>query len=145
MNQGAPRLTPQGVVWEGAEEPAEQIKPKPPAIRRDFGYRIEDGKGEVIAHIKMRPRDGVYGLDDLWVHPDHRRKGYASALLQEALNEWRRNETIYLSVEPYTDQPLDNATLTTFYGRFGFAATDVPGVLCRRANPAVMYQWEEGA
>lgn len=107
-----------------------------PPIRRESAYRIEDGKGEPLAHVKACWHGNVLWLDDLWTHSDHRRKGYARALIAALIADWGRDD-LYLAVFPYTDQPLDAAGLQALYAEFGFAATDVPGVMKRNATRAI--------
>lgn len=91
---------------------------------------FDDAKAEPIAHVTLDHRDGVLWLTDLWTHADHRRKGYARRLIARALALYP-GAHIYLEVYPYTDQPLDRAALIAFYRGYGFALTDVPGVMRR--------------
>lgn len=95
-------------------------------------YRFDDSKGEPIAHVTLYEKGGVLWLTDLWTHPEYRRQGRAGRLLAAALARFG-GEVIYLEVSPYTDQPVELATLAAWYGRFGFEATDVPNVLRRPA------------
>lgn len=96
-------------------------------------YSFDDAKGECIAHIKVYERHGAIWLSDLWVHAEHRRQGRATRLMRAALARYGC-ETIYLEASPYTDQAVDLGTLTAWYGRFGFVATDVPNVMVRPAT-----------
>jgi GNAT superfamily N-acetyltransferase len=96
-------------------------------------YSLENGKGESIAHLEVDERSGVYWLTNLWVDPDHRKKGLATLLLTRCV--WAlANADVYLMIQPYTDQPMDAVLLAAFYRRFGFQATSVPSVLHRLAG-----------
>ena len=127
-----PTFGPEGVTWN-VPNPQKGEPADAPKIRREYTYTISDGKGEYVAHVKVRAHGQVLWVDDLWVHTDHRRKGWGAALLTIALDDWGADD-LYLAVEPYTDQPLDERQLTEWYGRFGFAPTPVPGVLRRPAG-----------
>lgn len=96
-------------------------------------YEERDGKGETIAHVEVKDVGGVLWLTNLWVDPERRKQGRAVRLMLCAVGEWCQRD-LYLSVEPYTDQPLDGEHLSQFYQSFGFRPTDVPGVLRRRAG-----------
>lgn len=96
-------------------------------------YSFDDAKGECIAHIKVIERYGTIWLTDLWVHPEHRKQGRATRLMEVALARYGC-ETIYLEASPYTDQAVDLGHLTAWYGRFGFVVTDVPNILMRPAT-----------
>jgi GNAT superfamily N-acetyltransferase len=110
--------------------------PIPPITAR-HRYSISDGKGDPIAHVEVYEVDGVLWLTDLWTAPEHRGKGYAGALMARAVGAWQGSD-LYLSVQPYTDQPLDASQLRAWYGAyFGFQPTEVPGVLRRAAGPWV--------
>lgn len=109
---------------------------QPPPITITHRYSIIDAKNETVAHVEVCDTAGVLWVSNLWVGPEHRRKGYATALLARAVIEWSHQE-LYLQVAPYTDQPLDSAQLAAFYGSFGFAPTTVPGVLHRPPRPWV--------
>lgn len=135
MTQGTPRFTPQGIVYDRDQgpEPLTAAQPKLPAIRRTYRYSISDGKDDQIGHIQARVINGALWFTDLWVHPDHRRRSYATALIIEALSDWGHRD-IYLTVEPYTDQPMDSGALEQFYHSFDFETTGVPGVMKRDAE-----------
>lgn len=95
-------------------------------------WEVQNGKGDVIGHVKTYSTNGVRWLTNVWVDPEQRQKGMARALVMEALAMFGR-EDMYLQIQPYTDQPRDTEALAAWYGRFGFRPTDVPGVLVRRA------------
>ena len=94
----------------------------------------QDGKGEPTAHVEILRRNGVLWLTNVWTAPEHRQKGCAVTLMEAAISEWA-GEPIYLSVDPYVDEPLDAARLTGFYASYGFRPTDVPGIMRRDARP----------
>jgi GNAT superfamily N-acetyltransferase len=96
-------------------------------------YRHENGKAEAIAHIRVYERLGELWLTDVWVHPDEREQGRASALLRAVITDLG-SRRIFLEIAPYTDAPLGGAKLAAFYSAFGFVETAVPGVLCRPAS-----------
>ena len=100
-----------------------------------FGrYSIENGKADVIAHVEVDERVGVFWLTNLWVDPDHRGKGHAIALMCTAVAAWSHCD-LYLAVQPYTDQALSADTLARFYASYGFTMTTVPGIMHRSARP----------
>ena len=92
--------------------------------------QLDDAKGEPIAHVTVSHRSGVLWLTDVWTHSEHRKQGYARQLITQALGMFA-DQSWYLEVYPYTDQPLDFERLTQFYQDLGFTATDVPGVMKR--------------
>ena len=96
-------------------------------------YEIQDAKGENIAHARVKETPGGLWLTDVWCHADYRQQGKASALIVRVVDDWSARD-LYLSVEPYTDRPLDADALAAFYARHGFEATDVPGVMRRRST-----------
>lgn len=133
MKQGTPRLTPQGVVWENETDSVE--KPEREDVSRRIQIKTEfqicDGSSDSRGWAVVAHRPGhVLWITALWVHPEDRKKGWASALLNAVINEYGA-ETLYLEVAPYADRPLGADALAAFYGRFGFESTSVPGVLRR--------------
>jgi GNAT superfamily N-acetyltransferase len=104
------------------------------AIEITHRYAMQDGNGEVIAHVEVADRAGIRWLTNLWTHLDHRRQGYANALIETAMGEWQDRD-LYLAVQPYTDQALDPGALALFYRSYGFVATSVPGIMLRPAQP----------
>jgi GNAT superfamily N-acetyltransferase len=101
-------------------------------IQIEYTYLVPSGAdSDSLGWAKVvRGETGVLWLTAVWVHPDRRGHGWATALLRTVVREWGC-EPLYLRVEPYTDRPLNAAALTAFYGRFGFVETCVPGVLRR--------------
>ena len=101
-------------------------------------YSLENGKGDSIAHLEVDERSGVYWLTNLWVDPDHRKKGLARRLLTQCIQALA-NTDVYLMIQPYTDQPMDYKLLAAFYQKFGFETTEVPSILRR---PASAIDWD---
>lgn len=99
-------------------------------------FYIVNAKDETIAHVKTYRRHNVRWLTDVWVDPEHRRKGLASRLLREALAA-HASEAVYLTVHGYTNQPLSDEQLTAWYARFGFQSAGAPGVMVRPADEVV--------
>lgn len=72
-------------------------------------FCIETADGEDIAHLYLQECElldrEIHYLEDVWTHPDHRGNGYASLLVQYALE--------YVASDPYSFGML----ATTRYGR----------------------------
>lgn len=117
---------------------------EPYAIKRHQLFYIVNAKDETIAHVKTYARHGVRWLTDVWVDPDHRRKGLASRLLREALAA-HVGEVVYLQVHAYTNQPLSDEQLTAWYARFGFQPAGAPGVMIRYPDTAPQASGRTGA
>ena len=114
------------------------IAPTPPRVPFadvTHTYRFNDGHGEPIAECKLvRRPSGTLWIASLWVHPRYRSQGYGTKLLDQVVTEWGNDETLYLIVNPYTDQPLDVSQLHDWYARWGFDFTTVPDVLKREED-----------
>ena len=121
---------PLGVDMDFLEKKRAEKISKKQRISARHEYYQQDAKGENIAHARVYNRVGRLWLTDVWVDPAYRRQGRAGALLTALLADLG-TQPIYLELAPYTDQPLDEAQLARLYGRAGFVATDVPGVLYR--------------
>ena len=93
-------------------------------------FSLSDGKDETIAQVDVVEQGGVHWLTNLWVHPDHRGRGYARACLQRAIDRYG-HLPLYLKIAPFTDQPVAADQLALLYADFGFLATAVPGVMSR--------------
>lgn len=103
-------------------------------ISEETWFRVFSPKDDDQANVSVSFQDGVYWLSNLFVHPDHRGKGYATEILSRAVSRFA-DTTLYLKVQPYRDRPVPSETLLTFYQRFGFEPTDVPMVLRRTPAP----------
>ncbi|PDW02285.1 GNAT family N-acetyltransferase [Candidatus Viridilinea mediisalina] len=103
-----------------------------PTIYATHRYSVQNGRGDAVAHIEVDERGESYWVTNLWVDPDHRRTGVAAALMQRCIAAWAHVD-LYLAVQPYTDAPQSAEALARWYARFGFALTDVPGVMYRPA------------
>lgn len=116
--------------------------PAPPRIRPDqvaVSHRFDvcDGKGDSIAHVVVHERAGSLWLSDLWVHPEHRRRGIARLLMTQAVGAFA-DKHLWLNVSPYTDRAASPSDLASFYASFGFAAAPVPGVMTRPSGPLLL-------
>lgn len=79
-------------------------------------HRITLG-GKEVARLYLRPRhDGGIKITDLWVHPSHRGRGLASALLKSGVKN--ASEDVYLKIED--DKPHIMHRLKQMYQRHGF-------------------------
>jgi hypothetical protein len=96
-------------------------------------YRHENGKGEPVAHARVYERIGELWLTDVWCSPDDRNSGRATTIMQALIVDLGHRR-IWLEIAPYTDAPLGGDRLAAFYSKFGFTATEVPGVMCRPAQ-----------
>lgn len=90
-------------------------------------------KDEYIATCYVERRHSTLWLTALWVQGEHRKQGLGSRMLQMAVDELGASD-IYLNVGAYTDQPLSDTQLITWYQRFGFESTAIPGVMLRRGS-----------
>lgn len=97
-------------------------------LRHEFA--IVAPSNEPISTAVIAHNNGHLWLTDVWTAPEHRQKGYARQVLGRVIDEFG-DRAIYLHVQPYTDQPLDESSLIAFYSSFGFGSTDVPGIMIR--------------
>lgn len=104
-----------------------------PVIQLRHEFSIVSEKNETIATATIERMHGVLNLTNVWVHYEHRKKGYASAVLRAVIAEFGR-ETIWLRVYPYTDRPMDEERLANFYREFGFVADGGPGDMKREPS-----------
>lgn len=68
-------------------------------------------------------QDGVpcYELTNLYVHPKRRGKGWATQLMETALEfSKKRGADVFLRVVPYGCAPADSTRLIKFYRSYGF-------------------------
>jgi ribosomal protein S18 acetylase RimI-like enzyme len=104
-------------------------------IRQITSFFIADGHDAKLAQVTVRPQGDGFFLGDVWTHPDHRHKGWANALMEEAIEEFGLSP-IYLYTSAYCDAPLDDEQLTEWYASFGFKAVPgFPGGMMRPATP----------
>jgi GNAT superfamily N-acetyltransferase len=106
-------------------------KRRPPVVQVRHEFSIISEKNETVASATVEHMNGVLWLTNVWVHYEHRRRGYARMVIAEALREFGEWE-IWLKIHPYTDRPLDEPQLAAFYESFGFAYAGAPGIMCRR-------------
>jgi GNAT superfamily N-acetyltransferase len=103
----------------------------PIQLRHEF--RIVSEKNEEIATLTVERMHGVLWLTNLWTHHEHRRKGYATQLMQAAIDTFGKEE-LWLNVYPFTNRPLDGEALREWYMRFKFISTLAPGIMRRNAH-----------
>ena len=89
-----------------------------------FGAVVTDGAGDALAYGGMMTVLDEGQITNIATHPDHRRKGYAAAVLQCLLDEARARGLAVLSLEVRES----NAPAIALYTRFGFE------VVGKRAN-----------
>lgn len=81
---------------------------------------------------------GFWTVTDVWVKPDHRKRGYGAALMG-AMLEVMRYDDLHLTAHPfdfeeYPALPIDD--LIAWYERFGFRSSPTaPANMIRRADP----------
>lgn len=86
------------------------------AIRLSTNATVATLDGETVAYQLSTHKDEIGHLARLAVHPAHRRKGIASALMQRLLMDFRRRNLSELSV----NTQLSNLPSQRLYERFGF-------------------------
>ena len=124
-----------------AEMQAKSGEDKPAAalsgIKENHHYCIDDEGDDSVSgcRVKRHP-SGLLWLTDVWTKPTHRGKGLVRRLVAYAVSQWN-HEDLYLEVHPYTNEAMSVEALSTFYGAFGFVATDVPCVMRRTADGEV--------
>lgn len=102
-----------------------------PRVQLRHEFAIVAPSNESISTATITHVSGQLWLTNVWTAPDHRQRGYARQVLGRVIDEFG-DRAIYLHVQPYTDQPLDEARLMAFYNSFGFWATVVPGIMLRK-------------
>jgi len=81
-----------------------------------------DGKN--IGYLTSHPAtDGGVWLKGLKVDPEHRGQGYATKLLEHALEKYK-DQQLSMRAKPYDDKPVDVEALKRFYQRYGFEVYD---------------------
>src|SRR5262245_24755939 len=106
----------------------EQVKQPVVQLRHEFAIVSE--KNETVASATVELMNGVLWLTNVWTHYEYRRRGYARLMLGSVIDNFGHRE-LWLKVHPYTDRPLSEEQLISFYGSFGFVRTGVPGVMVR--------------
>lgn len=127
------------LVPQGAPYPVACPAHKKHSTKYTVGLRHEwsvtDAQGMVIATATVNRRLGYLWLFNVWTHPNHRRQGLATQIIQNVLAHYT-TEYIFLHVESYRDRPLDEDELEKWYLKLGFETTAVPGVLKYSGNKA---------
>ena len=101
-------------------------------VRGDPSYELGQTRvvvvdGEIVATLRVWDRTirvgetpvRMGGIGGVGTHPDHRRRGYASAMLRDAI-DWMRPRGYLTSV-------LFTEVATEFYRRHGWASVPMPG------------------
>ncbi len=101
-----------------------------PRVQGHHEFYIVNEKNERIATATIHFKKGGLWLTDVWTAPEHRKQGLARKIIDHVLRAYV-GRTIYLTIGPYTNAPLDEDQLGTFYQSFGFQRTDVPDVMVR--------------
>jgi ribosomal protein S18 acetylase RimI-like enzyme len=81
------------------------------SVTDDAGSVVAKGRGAVTAGT-----DPWLGITDVWVHPDHRRRGLAAVVL-DALLGWAAEQG---AATAYLQARQDNAAALALYERLGF-------------------------
>lgn len=89
-------------------------------------YGPED---RVIATAQLQQRHGVYWLSNVWVADTHRGQHLGTKVVRSLLEQLTIGEEVYLLVEAFGYQGLNDQELIQFYKRFGFVKTQIPGIL----------------
>lgn len=125
-------------------------EPKPLAAKPELTYVIENVdhftitgfSGEQIARLQVDfieypdPKYpdrtiNVISCNGLWVHHEHRGKKLGRKLFEAVFAKYSGD--LYLTVWAYSDQPVTNAKLITFYKSLGFEwIPEAPGRMVRR-------------
>lgn len=83
-------------------------------LGEQISFDIRSPEGETIAAITVQVFWGSLHIRNLWTHKNHRNKGYASELMQEAFAFARDNNCLFVFVETMSFQAPD------FYKKHGF-------------------------
>lgn len=86
-----------------------------------YSYEIHDDKtDECIARTMVIEYDeGECFIDSIAVSQKYQGKGYGSQMLQLLIKEYS-NVRLYLLVDSYGSERLDNKALEAWYSRYGF-------------------------
>lgn len=95
-------------------------------------YQYNQNDGNAAASVHIQDTGGVLWLTNVWTHKDYRGQHLIRSLIEQGIADFG-HRSIYLKVQPYADAPMDRDALAAYYTTFGFAATDVPDVMVRRA------------
>jgi [ribosomal protein S18]-alanine N-acetyltransferase len=82
-------------------------------------YLVLEGEGEIFGQIGVRHVLGELHITTLAVRPEHRRRGYARALVGAALAAFPEARRVHLEVRP------SNAPARALYEALGFATTSL--------------------
>ncbi len=122
-------------------------------VQQGHYFYIKDGSNDKIANVLVWSRHNVLYVTDLWVHHEHRHKGFGTRLLKHVIDKFGWND-LFLSVSAYTNQPLTDINLARWYQKFGFENIPeapgmmkrtgiVPWMVCRAYAELLHEQYEE--
>jgi ribosomal-protein-alanine N-acetyltransferase len=87
-------------------------------LESPFGlYLVLEEEGELVAQIGVRYLADELHVTTLAVRPEHRRRGYARALLEAALGAFPEARRVHLEVRP------SNVPARSLYEALGFVTT----------------------
>jgi [ribosomal protein S18]-alanine N-acetyltransferase len=87
-------------------------------LESPFGlYLVLEEEGEILAQIGVRYLADELHVTTLAVRPEHRRRGYARALLEAALGAFPEARRVHLEVRP------SNVPARSLYEALGFVTT----------------------
>lgn len=95
---------------------------------------VKNDYDQDIATAIMEKRHGILYLSTVWTHPDHRRSGISTQVMNRVIQEFGHQD-IALVAQSYAGHPLPDEQLLTWYARFGFELVSQPGVMIRKATP----------
>lgn len=82
-------------------------------------YLVLEKAGSILAQIGVKHIADELHIMTLAVHPEHRKRGYARALVEAAISRYSDIVVVYLEVRP------GNAAARGLYGSLGFEVTGV--------------------
>lgn len=106
-----------------------RVAPHQVALR--YEWSIHGPTGEKLATTTVMRRLGYLWLYNVWTHPDHRRHGLASLIIERVAAHFQ-GEELHVLIEPYTDRALTERELACWYERRGFRMSGTAGVMVRR-------------
>lgn len=100
-------------------------------IQSTHDFMIVSASNERIATASIvYMQNGTLLLTSVWVHHEHRRKGLATALIDQVLQIYG-DRTVWLNVHPYTNIPMGYQKLVKFYESFGWTLQTASGAMVR--------------
>ena len=84
------------------------------AIEKPISFYLTDQQGKLISAVVVRLFWGVMHIKYVWTHKEHRNKGYATKLMNTALDFARKKKC------PFAHLETMNFQAPNFYKKFGF-------------------------